>query len=365
MAHLLEHMIISESKGTHSSSPSLPDLISKTGGRFNAWTYDFFSEFMLELPEPIDLSIVKEFIQTIYFPKFNKTELTTQKNIIANERNLNKYYPGESELGQYLFTQWMYAGPVSKNQTFGTQKSLASITTKHLEEFHRLYRSTKGIVMIGGQVKNLDLTDELSAINTHSIQPIKKCDAVGWVDQLHQTKVFTEIDAPQLYWGGIGEITVKSLVGLRVLLSFLTDENSGVLNQWLRQDRGWSYGCFGTDWFDRNYLAGVITIPLNNTRQAITVKKEINDRVASAIKNKTGLKKHIEQMHREECFSFETLSDRMKSAAQELMDLGTIITEKQYQELLTEFQSPNKIREIYETYLHPDQSGQLLALPKT
>lgn len=365
IAHFLEHMCF-ERSALYPEKHAFERRLSACGGDWNATTSVFFTDFFMQVPAEDFDALLPGFISHVFDPLLLEEDIELQRGIVRNERQQRKYYPGDTELSRYLYSEWMQGRFFSKEQLFGDDAALASHTHERLKTFHRNYAAQQVHILVGGSFDAAAVRAACEAIETRPHTALTEvCDPAGWIKREFHTASFKDIDTPEYYWGGITATSSRDAWRYIVFIcDYLTDSNTGMLNDWLRRENGWSYGVTSNMWYAKDRLSWLITMPVNDETVVRTIRAELHERVMAALADEEKVRAAAVRMQKESLFWLETLASRMNAAAEYLMEFGEIETDAMYFSWLKENAHPANMRAAYETYFAPNISGELLALPK-
>jgi predicted Zn-dependent peptidase len=364
--HFLEHMCFERSE-LNPDKTKYTELMSRTGSSQNAWTDAFYTVYNFESPAHTFTKVFSAFLNKIIKPLFLQEDIAIQRNIIINERNQRKYYPGEDSLSQYVMTKWMNSSYYSKEQLFGADNDLSSLTPEKLRLLHNYYFNQPICIFVAGTF-NLDIVKaELSKLPI----PNKKSNLLPhvqipiWSNQNYNSYECSDIDRPVYHLGGIrSDFTVEDFWAVDFILQMLTHEEFGTLQNWIRKEKGWSYGLEWNLEFEKDRIIWSIKIPLESSEIAEKIRAEIHTKIKSTVENSTFITATRDRLLLQMCFDYETIASRLDIAVMTYNLIGSVSTEQNYRTWLTNTVSDKYIINIYKKHFAPEHTGEFLALPK-
>lgn len=363
LAHLLEHMCLKRSK-QHPELDEFSKLLTDVGGRWNAWTHDFHTEFFLTLPTTaVTSKLVRGFLSQVFAPIFIVDDLEKEKAVIREEAAAYNFYPGENSVSQYKFTEWMQLTAAPHKQIFGTTESLAALTIDNLEALHQYYQSTQTQIFLGGNIDFQELQTLLETVTTTDDIPPAEANAPDWVNSTYRAVPSSELQTSVLSWGGIfTSVTLEEYWGVCFLINLLTDSEYGALNQWLRYENSWSYGVSGFQTVQHDRLAWIIDMPIQSRQTADAVRQALPERLAS-IMNDANLLERSKQIERGRlCYDYQTLTERVDTAIDTVTTFGDVFTETAFINWLEQLR-PATLLPTYSKYFNPETTSTLLMVP--
>lgn len=364
IAHLLEHLCMGRSQ-KYPKLHAFETKLSNCGGDWNAWTNPFYTEYYFEAPATEFQNLLPGFLSQVFEPVLAPEDITLQSSVLQNEGILKKFYPGEDEIGEYKFTEWMSARCYPKAQLYGTKASLSRITPQQLDEYHQHYFSRNILILAAGNIDPEIIKAAALKVRTEPITLIESFESVIWNRRTFTTVPSSIIDAPLYCWGSFThEVSVENLYTIQFICEYLTNPNTGVLTEWVRKEKGWSYALSNSVWYDKSWIGWNIDIPLQNRRVVTEVRKELHERVRTALGNKKQVRTTAERLIKESCFAYQTISSRLDETATMLTTFGQPITIKDRNRWLKETLSTPILKAAYNTFFAPEVSGEILFTPK-
>ena len=366
-AHFLEHLILSCSK-LYPESKSFIKMVNIKSGNINAITGNFNTLFVLTVRADIFCEMLKGLVSHVFHPIFRQDDLELERGIVSNERKIDeRWFPGTNELENYLSTDWKYNMPCSLRQKLGYDSDVADITLEYLEDIHKHYFDLKTFALIGG---NFDLDSVCKIITSGKVEanngkPEGKYEKVRWINKNYHEKSFNDVSRFIYYLGGFKHsVDLRTLTCVEFIGKLLTDPVTGILYEWLREEKGWVYDI--GFYYDANKMESFweLDIPLNNLEQVEFVRKEIDNKIVGAIQDKKKVSDGIERYKSASVFNYQTLDSIMYVAASSLFTHGRIVSESESLGLLDSCKDPEFLLYVYENYFSPHVRGEFLAKPQ-
>lgn len=363
IAHFLEHMLMERSL-QYPEKGSFERELSHAGGDWNACTTPFYTDFFLHAPATDIERLARGFISQVYEPSFAEEDIQIQSSIVRNERELDKYYPGATEIDQHKFHSWMRTRFYPKEQLFGTEDSLSTFSVEQLREFHKHYRTRETHILLGGSITPA-LVELFETIELNDVPRLQaSVEEAGWAQREFRTASSKDLDVPLFSWGGIfSESDMHSFWGITLIAEMLTNQNEGMLTSWLRKEKGWSYSVSSAQWFDRDRMGWTIDAPINDVAVIPELQNLLPEKVTEALTSVAFLRGTIERVVKSNCFSFQRLTERMDFGVEYLASFGSIPTEADYLDWLRGVTNAD-LKNVYEKYYSPEKTGQLLLMPE-
>ena len=364
IAHFLEHALFHRSK-LYPEKGSFEKKVALKGGYWNAFTGPFSTAFELDAPLDLQVEAVEGFFDHVFNPIILEEDLAIERGIVRNERDQRKYYPGADEVEEYLDTQWMHDRFYPKEQAFGSDADLGGMTADAVRLFHHQY-SAKGIQIVVGGGHRLDpILDRAASIATTDVALTSSVEEAGWVRREYHEKSFRNIATPTYYLGSIvPRFDLFEEYTLQFILRLLTNEVHGPLYEWLRKEKGWTYGTHWGNSSSRDRMEMWLKIPVNDRAVVATIRNEIHERIRKALANAALVEREVSRREHNTLFFYQKLDDRLGEAANNLMKVGRIISEQEYREMSRRLNDTTLLLDLYEKYLSPSVSGEVLLLPE-
>lgn len=364
ITHLLEHMCMKRS-ARHPNQDEFEGLLAAVGGKWNAWTTPYYTEFYISLPQTLAYDdYLAGFFSHVFEPVFDEGDLEKEKTIILNEANLDVFYPGTNSAGQYRFTKWMDIQIYEKAQLFGTESSLSAITTDDLHAFHQHYTIPGIQLFLGGAVDATAVTEYVTDLICTGPTPTLSRQPAGWANRDYHVAPDANIASPVLSWGGVtAELTLEQYLGIRMMGFLLTDFQFGILSRWLRHEKGWTYGVDSHHGTARDRSEWIIDIPLETMEQVDEVRADLHDRVVNSLRSESFLMEAKQSVLARDCYNYQTLSDRLDDAIFFSDIFGSIPTEADLTAWVTALTTAD-LMSIYEEFFAPVVSSMLTLVPE-
>jgi len=364
IAHFIEHLIFGKSK-LYPEKNSFERKLASWGGAFGGATHPWCTEIQLSGNCKYVEEIITGLIDHIYNPIYNESDIEIERNVIANERTERKYYPGYSSLGHYMYNEWMDDTGYTKDQLFGSDEDLASITKEKIEQFHKYYFSNETKILIGGTFDEKIVIDLFSKIHTVSTPLTPKIDDIKWVKKDNSFFVDKDADSHQWIIGGLkqGGITVQQNIELEILTKMLLNTKQGRIYDWLRKEKGWVYGIDSGSSKDADRFVWYCIFSFNSKQSMLDARKEFDQRVSKAIRDTDFVKNEIQRQKAESIFYYQTLGERMDIATESIMSHGDIVSEKQFDVFLENCTDSDYLLEIYNNFFTEKIRGEFFAIP--
>ncbi|MEX0918338.1 MAG: insulinase family protein [Candidatus Paceibacterota bacterium] len=366
IAHFLEHMCFERSK-LYPEKHAFERLLSSRGSDWNACTGPFATEFYMRTPAEDLIELLPGFLSHVFDPLLLEEDIDLQRGIVRNERQQRKYFPGDNELGEYQFTKWMQGRYFSKEQLFGDDAALAAFSHEQLSAFQQHYLSDQIEVLVGGTFDETAVRAALETIPTKPMHQLKEVrDEIGWANRSYHEATFKDIDIPEYFWGGnTAQPNLDTWLFISFITDYLTDANTGILTNWLRKEKGWSYGVSHAAWFAQDRIGWMVNMPVNDTDAVAAIRAELHERVRTALADADSVRTARIRVQKESRFLFETLASRLDTAGDFLVEFGEIMTETYAKDWFEAHVNPTDLTAAYERLFSPKVTGEFLALPTT
>jgi len=367
VAHFLEHILLNRSQ-KYPEKHSFDRFVMLSGGYINATTKPFVTDFELRARADLAEKAIPGFFSHIFEPLFVEEDIELEAGIVSNERKQKeRYYPGTTEFTHYMYTQWKRDQLYSLSQSLGAESDLKTLTTEKLKAFHANYFQKDIVVFIGGTFPREVVIEYLERVPVQEIRLTEALESSSWGNRSYHTHSFRDIEHTIYMYGGItGELSEAEENGISFVGKYVTDSTHGVLYNWLRKEKGWSYSVYFSLWYlgkkggDWN-----IEIPLNDDRNVEAVRKELHDRMLSALHNTTEVHVEVDRLLSDQLFRFQTLQERMDTAVDMYLERKVVHSEEKLRELMSRyFKDIDFLMDIYRRYFTPEIAGEFLALPQ-
>lgn len=367
--HFLEHMCLDRSKLFPKRHSFKKHLGLKSASSNASTGYDSTS-YYFSTPNQHLNDLIPGFLSSLFDPIFSPDDLSLQQTIIRNERQKKeRWFPGTTELGQYLSTQWMWDCPVSLEQRLGSDKDLQQMTIERLKQAHQQYFTSDITVLYIGHQPNQLLEDLLLQIPlTHIQPPAQSWQSQHWVNKDYHRKAFRDVSRHQLYISSFTRHTAPSVeqsIGKNFILNYLLNHVHGPIYSWLRDDKGWVYDVSydgGSDW---DVTEWNIMIPLNNPDQVDVVRHELWPRIEAALQDRVAIDLEATRALGLRAYHYQTTASFLSSASSDLALYNRIVPESEYIQALEKCRDQNYLWGIYQQLFNPTNAGMFCAIPET
>lgn len=363
IAHFLEHMCF-ERSARYPERNSFERAVSAGGGRVNAWTSAYYTDYYLEAPTNTFEELYQGLLSAVFEPILSPEDIQRQAGIIKNERAQRPYYPGDTELTQYCGTKWMRHAYYPITQLFGDDATLDTLSAEQLLQFQRYYTTTGLTVISGGNVPAYVITEPLTGLTLteHQLTPV--VTPTGWVNRTFHETTTKDIETPLYLWGNITpSFDLHQVWATGLIIELLTNHETGAINNWLRQESGLTYGVNFGMWHDLDRQGWVVEIPLPDRAVIAAVRDEIFERAHTALASQEQLESIKRRTELRACFDYQTLSDRMNRAVEIFTSAGRIPSEAEYFAWLSGV-STDRLQAVFESFFAQEQAGELAAYPR-
>ncbi len=364
-AHALEHLIIKRSK-KYPKIDQFEQLIELRGGAIHASTGFDYSEYGVDVPANLSVEAWHGLLSHVFEPRLRGKDLSIERGAIASERESKKHwFPSSNEMGQYLYTKWMFDIPFSLRQRLGTDEDLALMTPQNLEEFHKNYLTKNVRILVGGNVDIQDINTAASVFQLSLPAPPQMYEPRAWKEREYHEKAF-DTNEWTLLAGNFKNETpdYKTCAAIYFIGRFLVNSTQGILYRWLRKEKGWVYGVHFNFSADVRGVSWIIDLSFKHPRHLTTVRRELWPRMEAGIRDKALVEKEIERRLGLEVFDYQTVESILAGAAVDLTTFGKIYSEQEYREFLNSFRDIDYLDRIFLEYFNPETSGQFCARPK-
>ncbi|HEY1074464.1 MAG TPA: insulinase family protein [Patescibacteria group bacterium] len=366
--HFLEHLLMDRSE-TYSNFNEFNRLVGLKGGHVSAATGPFETKFTLSIPTKHFPSLSKGLLDQVFKPLFLEEDIALERGIIRNERTMKeRWFPGSSEKGQYIATQWLNDCPLTLRQRLGNDEDLARMTPESLRKVHRYYSDPRMKVVIGGSGYLDPFFEELAALSTQEHSLTEHYKPVSWANREYHEKEFRDVSRHELYYGGIStpKPDINALGAIPFILNYLTNSIHGPLYRWLREEKGWVYNLGSSFYSDRYSADWTLTFPLGDKEQVETVRKELWERVRSALNDQDAINADIDrQLDYAKAYSFQRVSDILGFALNSLTIHERIIPESEMFAFAEKLRDRAFLVKIFEEHFAQEHMGTFLATPLT
>lgn len=364
--HFLEHLLMDRSEG-YPGFNEFSRLVGLKGGHVSAATGPFETKFTLSIPTKHFPTLSHGLLNQVFKPLFQDDDIALERGIIRNERTMKeRWFPGSSEKGQYIATQWLSDCPLSLRQRLGNDEDLNQITAASLRTAHSYYFDPRIKVIIGGSGYLDPFFDELAAIPTRQHTLTEHYKPISWANREYHEKAFRDVSRYELYYGGIStpKPDINALGVVPFILNYLTNTIHGPLYRWLREEKGWVYNLGSSFYSDRYSADWTLTFPLGNHEQVATVREELWDRIAKALDDQDAINADIDrQIDYAKAYSFQRVSDILGFALNSLTIHERIISEKEMFAFAEKLRDRQFLLNIFQEHFAPERVGSFCAMP--
>lgn len=366
-AHFLEHMVCNRS-AMFPELDSFAEYVDEHGGSSNATTSRDYTKYSLSVPKTMFTHTFRGLISRVFEPLLDPTDIATEVSVISNERKRrSKWFPGDSELGHYLQTQWKNSCTNSLVQMLGDDSDLSRMNTDDLIKLHQAYFTPRVYVVVGGGYDLDFMCRELSRIDTRDQQLDFSFNQIQWNNRLYHEKVIADTKNFTYRIGGIfdSKDTLEHR-GLILMGKILTSSPKGKLYEWLRKKLGWSYtigfAVIGGNIYRNSHWS--YNFPVNSHEQSIVVRNELRERMISALSDQDHIDQFINRQTLSDVFTLQTVHSALECASDQLASVGRIYTERDVNEIDRVCAQSGYMLGLFERHFDPEIVGELLTMPE-
>ncbi len=364
-AHFLEHMGASHS-ALYPQRHRFAEWLGLQGGYSNAQTGSFETTYLAEAPLAAAENTWEGLCAQVFNPLFKEEDIAMQRTIIAAERKRKeRWFPGSSELGHYLKTDWQQDIVTDLRQIFGLNEDLSAINADNLRRFHSYYYDPRIIVLTGGPLDIQKLSERLLAVELSPQDAPLSYETPHWIQKDYHERAFNDVSQPTLYIGALfAELPdYATKVAIEFIGEFLTNSDHGPLYHWLRTDKGWVYSMSFHVVFEK-YARWTMSFPLHELEQVKIVREELWHRIEKALSDEHLANLEVDRKLGMQTFHFQTLDSVIAGAEYDLELYGEIKSEAEYRIYLEKCRDTQYLKRIADQYFAPDLWGEFCALPK-
>lgn len=365
-AHFLEHALCHRSQLSPGSA-EFDYAVGLTGGWTNAHTHQLWTTYEISVPNRHLTTLLPRFCSRTFEPVFTEEDCVQQRGIIRNEREQERWWPGQSEISRYLRQEWQVDEPITLKQLFGNDEDLNTISPEILTTLHQHYFDQRLTVLTVGSGDISVLKDYIEHLVLDAPPLEENLHPLCWKHQNYHQKSFQDTNCYELIFGGIingapDQATVRTM---NFILRYLTNSTHGTLWEWLRTEKGWIYEinwgstvqATGYDW--------TLQFNLNEIIQVETVRNELWKRVESALKDTGSVTREVDRIRdTDTAYSFETVDSIIESAEDSLLYYGHIYTETECNAHLELCKNITYLLEIFSRYFNTNEIGSFCAVKK-
>ena len=368
--HFLEHLLYNRSQ----AYPKLNEyrkLTGLKGGSFNASTYPLYTRYFLSCPSEHFAELWKGLFSAVFQPHFVERDFQIERGtIISERRKKERWFPGSTELGRYVDTEWLYDIPLSLEQRLGSDDNLASMNKDMMERAHAGRYFIPGITLVAAGSANFQpLMNSLAQLDINKASPPTRYEALRWENQQYHTHSFRDINRHVLRLGGIVAAKPDYLRsrGRTFILEYLTNSTHGSLFTWLREDLGWVYEMgYSTMRTVDSQSLWTLRFPLANQQQVETVRREYHERIASALRDQSAVDAEVDRIKSLfQAYSYSLLGQVVDDAHSTLEQRGKILSEHAYLNYLEKYRDTSFLHDVWAEASDPTAMGSFCAMPIT
>ena len=366
--HFLEHMLYNRSKA-YPALNQYRKVVGLKGGTFSASTAPFYTRYVLQVPTIHFAVLWPGLFSAVFQPSFETNDLEVERGTISSERQRKeRWFPGGSELEQYMDTKWMRNVALTLEQRLGSEDSLAAIDVASLEAAHSSSYFSEGLQMLaGGSADFKPLIASLAGLSIHGAPPARRVAQTNWVNQKYHVQPFRDVGRHVLRFGGIISEQPEPLRNRArsFILEYLTNPTHGALFKWLREERGWAY--------DLGYSNGLnssgeslwtLRLPLGTQEQVDIVREELMARIDTALHNTKALNDEVSRLvAMADAYWYPEIAPIVNEAFLSLENFGRIFTEQEYLERFEHFRDSTFLTNVWKEATAPENVGSFCATP--
>ena len=366
--HFLEHMLFNRSK-EHPALNQYSTLVGLKGGTFSASTAPFHTRYVLQVPTIHFAELWKGFFSAVFQPYFDSNDLEVERGTISSERRRKeRWFPGGSELEQYMDTGWMHDIALTLEQRLGSESSLAAIDIAALEYAHRSSYFSEGLQMVtGGSADFKPLIASLAELRIQGAPPERRIDPIRWVNKEYHVQPFRDIGRHILRFGGIVSGPPEPLRNRArsFILEYLTNSTHGPLFKWLREERGWVYDLGYSNGLSLNGQGiWTLRLPLGTQGQVKIVREQLVERVEAALQDTKALNNEVGRLlNMAEAYWYPEIAPIVNEALSSLENSGRIFSEVEYLARLDRFRDSTFLTDVWKEATAPESVGSFCATP--
>tara|TARA_B100000212_G_scaffold341838_1_gene326301 strand:+ start:3121 stop:4362 length:1242 start_codon:yes stop_codon:yes gene_type:complete len=238
-AHFLEHMIF---KGSNLLEPGEFDLrIESLGGLSNASTGYDDVHYYVDIPTSNLKEALHLLTNLVFLPSFERNAFDLEKEVIIEE--IMQSYDQKDERIFNYFLKRVWLDNAYGKTILGEEENINKLTLIDLENFHKnYYISSKTCIAVAGKLPN-NYLEIFNECNLNYIESTK----VGIKENISKFKeirvgreitYFEEIEFSRIFmaWLIPSSKEQKSILGLEILSSILSDGRNSLLNRNLKEN---------------------------------------------------------------------------------------------------------------------------------
>jgi predicted Zn-dependent peptidase len=366
-AHFLEHIVCESSK--NSSEPNeFAIWLELLGGIFGASTGPYTTVFGAKAPGPIVQETWDRLLNQVFRPKFRHSDVHRNQSVIKSERKRNRWAPGTSELGHYMFTHWINEQFMPLERVVGNDDELDQMTPEYLAQVHdETYFNPDIKVLLGGTIDVQGVCNELQKIQTrpHALQA--KLGKVRWKNREFHCKSFKDVGRYEYKIGAFttDHISWMDKIAIDFIGNYLTNETHGVLYNWLRCNKGWMYELDFYSSAILGYMWWNFSIPCDSMEQVDSVRGELYNQITSGLRDKEKVNNEVNRIRNHQCFWYQKISEVLNFAEGEIVEGYSIKSMKDVNAAYDRCNDSAYLMSIYEKYFAPEHVGEFCAVPES
>ncbi len=367
MAHFLEHIAYKRSR-LYPDLLQFQKMVEMKGGQFGAATGVMNTRFELGTSTDVFSQCFKGLVSQAFEPIIIQGDIAFEVGPINSERKeTSRWFPGEDELQHHRATRWKHRVPVSLRQTIGNFQDLKSMTVEGLSALQMGYLDPRAYLIAVGDFDRSVVLDELSRFKTARHNFEARCEPTRWARREYHEKKYDDTKRYEYYLGGIvPDSNHRTKSGVKFIGDLLTNTVQGALMEWLRNELGW---CYSTefDFYPSSCNDGYdwkLFLPLNNRKQVARVRKELHERIVTAITDQEFVNSEVDRKKHAGVFDNQTAIQILETAAEDLDATGRIYTEADNLQMLERCRDTSFLMQMYEKYWSPGVTGEFLVVPK-
>jgi predicted Zn-dependent peptidase len=364
--HFLEHALFLQSKN-HPQAHQFELELALRGCERNGGTYAFFTRYDIACPLTELSYATKSLLETVYEPIFLEETLVPERGVVQNERDQEKrFYPNDSRSHQYANLQFRHSSWVALEQIFGSNADLESFTTKELARIHQETHFLKGTVVLAvGDSDFSELKAGLAGIKTHTLKEEPRFTLSHWVDKSFRYVEFDDVQHPDYLVSWIAEpLPFEEVVGLRFILSYLTNYTHGILYDEYRKRLGWTYSLSHfTDVSNLETIYGLGLI-LENKKQIQAVRKGFLELARAGLEDQARVEREIQRRQAYDAFDYFTSRHIVRGARGDIIGgEKTVRTVQEWRDGISRMADPSWRLSLFEKLFNREEMGEMVFMP--
>lgn len=362
-AHVLEHVLLYRSE-RHPEQHAFTRWVSARGGDINACTRHAATRFILQIPAQYAEEAWQGLSALVFHPAIKSEDVENSKGVIRTEAAQQRWYPGTTALGAYLWGAWMHTGSPSVRQIYGDEKDIAGMTADALTRVHAHYPTHSVHIMVAGLQQIPYVYKDAERLETIAPTLTEQYVPMRWGTREYHMHASDESASPTYYRGSFYPLpSGEERAAVNFLLEFLTNPYHSPLYAWLRHERGWVYDITYQRRSNTQEEAVLVEIPLLDQAHVENIRVEFSERVARALNDEPVLRAEVERQLGEGVFSYQTLWSIVDDGLDDLERYGCVTSYAAYQDAKRRCADPTYAKQVFDTFFSTDTSGELLAVP--